>query len=96
MTKIELEQLLLETTAACNWSFFIFDNKHFQHFLQQAFPDHNSPSRKQMKNLLEKAMDIARKEIRSRFAFSNSRINLALDCWASSNSYNFMGMFLRL
>jgi hypothetical protein len=93
ITKIELEQLLLETTAVCNWPFFIFDNKHFQHFLQRAFSDHNPPGRKQMKNLLEKAADTARNEIRSRFAFSSSRISLALDFWASSNSYNFMGMF---
>ena len=34
MTRVELEQLLLETIGACNWPFFIFDNKHFQHFLQ--------------------------------------------------------------
>ena len=80
MTKIELEQLLLKTTAACNWPFVIFDNKHFQHFLQRAFPDHNPPGRKQIKNLLKKAADTARKEIRSRFASSSSRISLALDC----------------
>jgi len=94
ITKKELDDLLLQTAAACNWSFLQFDNPQFQYFIARAFPDHVAPGRRHMKNLLGKAADKARDEIRSRFTKSSSRISLALDCWISSNSYDFMGMSL--
>src|SRR5579871_4154121 len=45
-----------------------------------------------MKSLLKKAVDTACKEIKEGLAVCTSRIRVALDCWSSSNSYNFMGM----
>ena len=87
----ELNELLLQTLAACNWSFNQFDNPQFQYFINRVLPNHRCPGRKQMKSLLKKAADIAREEIKKRLAVCTSRVSLALDCWSSSNSYNFMG-----
>jgi hypothetical protein len=43
-----------------------------------------------MMNLLKKMIEIARREIKERFENMDSRISLALDCWTSSNRWEFM------
>jgi len=95
LTKDELETLLLHTMAACNWSFNQFNTGQFQYFISKT-TNHSCPGAKRMTTLLERAAQEARDEIRCRLGSCTSRINLALDCWASSNSYNFMGMNPRI
>jgi hypothetical protein len=97
LTKNELEQLLLHTMVACNWSFNQFDLPHFQYFITKTIPQHRCPGRKRMHTLLAKAAITARADIKERLSSCDVRISLALDCWSSSNSYNFMGkpLFLR-
>jgi hypothetical protein len=94
MTKEEINDLLLQTMAACNWSFNQFDNPQFQFFITRLIPNHRCPGRRQMRSLLTKGADIARNEIKERLDTSTARVSLALDCWSSSNSYNFMGIIL--
>lgn len=93
MTKAELEQLLLQTMIACNWSFNQFDLPHFQYFIARMVPQHQSPGRKRMRGLLAKAAITARVDIKGRLSSCDVRVSLALDCWSSSNSYNFMGIY---
>ena len=90
LTWPELDELLLQTLAACNWSFNQFDNPQFQYLISRALPNHRCPGRKLMKSLLKKAANAARKDIKARLAVCTSRVSLGLDCWSSSNSYNFM------
>jgi hypothetical protein len=92
MTKEEINDLLLQTMVACNWSFNQFDNPQFQFFITRLVPNHRCPSRRQMRNLLKKGADTARAEIKEKLEKSTARVSLALDCWSSSNSYNFMGI----
>ena len=92
MTKDELEQLLLQTMAACNWSFNQFDLPYFQYFIARTVPQHQCPGRKRMRAILATAASTAKQDIKSRLAACDSRVSLALDCWSSSNCYNFMGM----
>ena len=92
MTKEEINDLLLQTMAACNWSFNQFDNPQFQFFITRLVPNHHCPGRRQMRNLLTKGADTARTEIKEKLETSTARVSLALDCWSSSNSYNFMGI----
>lgn len=94
ITSAELDQLLLQTAVACNWSFNQFDNTMFRQFFARAFPGHQCPGRRKIKTLLTKAAEEAREEIRNRFANNTSKISLALDCWTSSNGYESMGTSL--
>jgi hypothetical protein len=96
LTKDELEQLLLHTMIACNWSFNQFDLPHFQYFIAKIAPQHRCPGRKRMHTLLTKAAVTARADIKERLSSCDARISLALDCWSSSNSYNFMGTYTHL
>ena len=89
----DLEELLLETMAACNWPFSQFDRPEFQYFISRLVPGQTCSGRKRMKTLLTKAAEMAREEIRVRVSSCTSKISLALDCWSSSNSYSFMSIF---
>jgi hypothetical protein len=91
MTKEEANDLLLQTMAVCNWSFYQFDNPQFQFFISHLIPNHRCPGRRQMKSLLTNAANTARTEIKARLEACTARVSIALDCWSSSNSYNFMG-----
>lgn len=91
ITTIELNQLLLQTTVACNWPFDQFDDPHFRSLIHRGFPGHSCPQRKAMKQMLTEAAETVRTEIKERFANLNSRISLALDCWTSPNRWEFMG-----
>lgn len=91
ITTSQLNTLLLNTGAACNWPFDLFDNAQFRGLIHRGFPGHTCPHRKAMANLLKKAADTARREIKERFESVDSRISLALDCWTSSNHWEFMG-----
>jgi hypothetical protein len=66
LTKNELEQLLLHTMVACNWSFNQFDLPHFQYFISKTIPHHSCPGRKQMQTLLAKVAVTARADIKER------------------------------
>lgn len=92
LTQPELDKLLLQTLAACNWPFNQFNNSQFQYFINRVLPNHHCPGRKQIRNLLKKEADIAREDIKERLITCTSRVSLALDCWSSSNSYNFISM----
>ena len=94
LSQLDLDELLLQTLAACNWSFNQFDNPQFQYFISRALPNHRCPGRRQIRNLLRKAAQAAHEDIKERLASCTSRVSLALDCWSSSNSYNFIGMIL--
>jgi hypothetical protein len=91
LTTAEVERLLLQTAVACNWSFNQFDNKIFRKFFEKAFPGHRCPGRRKVKTILTRVAAEARKDIIDRFAANDSNISLALDCWTSSNGYEFMG-----
>lgn len=91
ITVSELNQLLLQTTVACNWPFDQFDHKQFRRLVHRGFPGHTCPRRKAMKQLLIRNAEEARQEIKDRFAKLNARISLALDCWTSPNRWEFMG-----
>lgn len=88
----ELQRLLLQTMVTCNWPFDQFDGEVFRYLLRRGFPGHNIPRRMSMRRYLTSAAEIARDEIKSRFEHHDGRISLALDCWTSSNRWEFMGM----
>ena len=94
ITKRELEEFLVKAMTSCNWPFVQFGNQDFKNLLAQGFPHLIDflPSPKRMKTVLSEQANQAREEIRLRFASMTSRISLALDCWTSSNSLEFMGM----
>ena len=96
MMKAELEQLLLQTIITCNWSFNQFDLLHFQYFIARTIPQYQCPGWKWMHGLLAKAAITARADIKERLSSCDVWVSLALDCWSSSNSYNFMGICLYL
>ena len=91
ITTLELKDLLLQTSVACYWSFDQFDNKIFRSLINRGFPGHICPGRNGMKQLLRRAADMARTEIKDQFANYDSQISLALDCWTSPNHWEFMG-----
>ena len=93
VTTPELQRLLLQTMATCNWPFDQFDNLLFRHLLRCGFPGHKLPRRMTMSHLLKTAAKTAREESKERFAEHDGRISLALDCWTSSNRWGFMGTF---
>lgn len=93
ITTPELQRLLLQTMAICNWPFDQFDNLIFRHLLRRGFPGHKLPRRLTMARLLKVAAQTARGEIKERFAEHDGSISLALDCWTSSNRWEFMGTF---
>jgi hypothetical protein len=94
VTKFELEELLVKAMVACNWPFGQFNNEDFQNLLVRGFPHlkDSLPHSKRMTTVLEEQAKEAKDEIRLRFSSNTSRISLALDCWTSSNSLEFMGM----
>jgi hypothetical protein len=93
-SKLELEELLVKAMVACNWPFVQFNNEDFQNLLARGFPHlkDSLPRSKRMATVLSERADMAKEEIRLRFASNTSRISLALDCWTSSNSLEFMDM----
>ena len=93
LTKVEFDDLLLETAVTCNWSFYQFDVPQFKYFLTRAFPEHHPPGRRYIKSLLAKASTKAREEIKERLGAETSKVSLALDCWMSDNCYEFMGKY---
>jgi hypothetical protein len=93
ITTPELQRVLLQTMATCNWPFDQFDNLIFRHLLHRGFPGHKLPCRCTMARLLKIAAQTARGEIKERFAEDDGSISLALDCWTSSNRWEFMGTF---
>ena len=80
LTKNELEQLLLHTMIACNWTFNQFDLPHFQYFIAKIAPLHRCPGWKRMHTLLTKAAVTARADIKERLSSCDARISLALNC----------------
>ena len=88
----ELQRLLLDTAVTCNWPFDQFDVEVFRHLMRRGYPGHNIPRKKTIKRHLTSAAKIARDEIKSRFETHDGRISIALDCWTSSNRWEFMGM----
>jgi hypothetical protein len=92
ITKTELQTLLLHTAVACNWAFDQFDDPYFRDMLHRAFPGHTIPGRKKISTLLVDAAIVARADMRKILTENLSRISLALDCWTSSNRWEFMGM----
>jgi hypothetical protein len=92
VTTPELQRLLLQTMATCNWPFDQFDNEIFRYLLHRGFPGHKVPRRKTMARLLKTAAETSRTEIKVRFEEHDGRISLALDCWTSSNRWEFMGI----
>jgi len=91
ITTPELQRVLLQTMATCNWPFDQFDNLMFRYLLRRGFPGHKLPRRLTMARLLKVAAQTARGEIKERFAEHDGSISLALDCWTSSNRWEFMG-----
>ena len=80
MTKEEINDLLLQTMAACNRSFNQFNNPQFQFFISRLVPNHRCPGQRKMRSLLKKEADMARNEIEERLNTSTARVSLALDC----------------
>jgi len=92
MSSQELQRLLLETMVACNWPFDQFDVEIFRYLMHRGYPGHTIPRRKTAKRQLSLEAEKARDEIKSRFESHDGRISLALDCWTSSNRWEFMGI----
>ena len=92
MTSVELHQVLLETMVTCNWPFHQFDVKVFRYLMRRGYPGHHIPRQKKAYRLLTSAAEKSRDEIKSRFENHDGRISLALDCWTSSNRWEFMGI----
>lgn len=92
MSGPELQRLLLETTVTCNWPFDQFDVEVFRYLMRCGYPGHTIPRRKTVKRQLTLGAEKARDEIKSRFENHDGRISLALDCWTSSNRWEFMGI----
>ncbi len=80
LTKNELEQLLLHTMIACNWTFNQFDLPHFQYFIAKIAPLHRCPGWKRMHTLLTKAAVTVRADIKERLSSCDARISFALNC----------------
>jgi hypothetical protein len=95
-SKLELEELLVKAMVTCNWPFVQFNNEDFQNLLIRGFPHlkDSLPHSKRMAIVLNERASAAKEEIRLRFASNTSRISLALDGWTSSNSLEFIGIFL--
>ena len=91
MSGSELQRLLLETTVTCNWSFDQFEVEVFRYLMRRGYPGYNIPRRKTVRRHLTSGAEKAREEIKSRFENHDGHISLALDCWTSSNRWEFMG-----
>ena len=88
----ELQRLLLETMVTCNWPFDQFDIKIFRYLMCRGYPGHTIPRRKTVKRQLTLAVEKARDEMKSQFENHDGHVSLALDCWTSSNRWEFMGI----
>jgi len=91
MSGSELQRLLLETTVTCNWPFDQFEVEVFRYLMRRGYPGYNIPKRKTVRRHLTSGAEKAREEIKSRFENHDGHISLALDCWTSSNRWEFMG-----
>ena len=60
--------------------------------MHRGYPGHTIPRRRSVKQQLTLEAEKARDEIKSRFGDHDGRISLALDCWTSSNRWEFMGI----
>ena len=92
MSGTELQRLLLETMVTCNWPFDQFNVKIFQYLMCRGYPGHHISRRTTVYRKLTLEAEKARDEIKTRFENHDGRISLALDCWTSSNRWEFMGM----
>ena len=92
MTNAELHQVLLEMIVTCNWPFNQFDVEVFRYLIRHGYPGHHIPRQKKAYRLLTSTAEKSRDEIKSRFENHEGRISLALDCWTSSNHWEFMGI----
>src|SRR5437762_12295854 len=72
-------------------SFDQFEVEVFRYLMRRGYPGYNIPKRKTVRRHLTSGAEKAREEIKSRFENHDGHISLALDCWTSSNRWEFMG-----
>jgi hypothetical protein len=92
LSKDKLETLLLHIMIVCNWLFNLFENTQFQYFVSKT-SDQTCLGRKRMKTLLKNGANETEEKVQTRLTSCIARISLALNCWSSFNSYNFMNIF---